>query len=109
MYASSEMKSDIQYVETEIVPAHSELEEIISRSHYKIALKCNVNGAELAIIRNLDAHGLLGKIDLLEMKLSSDVREQIQNLLVKNKFEIIEKSPFATKNTLKITARKNNK
>lgn len=109
MYASSEVKSDIQYVETEIVPAHSELEEIISGSHYKIALKCNVNGVELAIFRNLDAHGLLGKIDLLEMKLSSDVREQIQNLLVKNKFEIIEKLPFATKNTLMITARKNNK
>ncbi|MDW7753958.1 MAG: hypothetical protein SCH68_02200, partial [Brevefilum sp.] len=109
MYASSEVKSEIQYVETEIVPAHSELEEIIAGSHYKIALKCNVNGTELAIIGDLDAHGLLGKIDLFEMKLSSDVREQIQNLLAKNELEITEKTPFINNNTLKITARKNNK
>lgn len=108
MYSSSEMRDEIEYVETEIVPAHSELEEIIAESQYKIALKCNVNGAELSIIKNLNEHKLLDKIDLVEMKLRSDVSDQIQNLLAKNKLEIVEKTPFMKNDTLKITARKNN-
>jgi len=105
--ASSEMKDEIRYIETEIVPTHTELEEIIAKSQYKIALKCNVNGGELAIIRNLDEHRLLDKIDLLEMKIISETSEQVLSLLSKNKLEIVEKIPFENDNTLKITAKKN--
>lgn len=107
MYSSSEMKDKIRYIETEIVPAHSELEEIIAKSHNKIALKCNVNGAALAIIRDLDKHRLLSKIDILEMKIFSDLSEPILNLLPKNNLTIIEKMPFENYNKFKITARNN--
>jgi len=88
MYSTSEMKVQIRYIETEIVPAHSELENIIRQSKYKIAVKCAVNGAELGIIQNLDNHNLLNKIEALEIKTYAKNYELIEQLLVKNKFEV---------------------
>ena len=88
MFSSSEMKDEIRYIETEIVPAWSELKEIIENTPHKIVLKCNAPGSELKIINNLSERGLLRNIHTFIIRTFNVSNQPIIDLLDKNEFKI---------------------
>ena len=82
------MKDEIRYIETEIVPAWSELEEIIENTTHKIFLKCNTQGSELKIMNNLNEKGLLRNIHTFIIRTFNVSNQPIIDLLDKNEFKI---------------------
>ncbi|MHA1226671.1 MAG: rhamnan synthesis F family protein [Candidatus Hodarchaeales archaeon] len=86
--SSSEMSDQIRNVDIEIVPANTELEKIIIYSTNKIMMKCNTNGSELKIIRNLSQNNLLHRIDLLIIITDENTHQTIINILQQNDFTI---------------------
>jgi len=106
MFSSSEMKEDIRYIETEIVPANTEMKQIIENTPHKIIVKCNALGSDLTIIENLDENDLLKKIDLMIIKSYDKSHQQIIEHLQLNNF-IIEDTLIDKPNKVhKILAKK---
>jgi len=88
MFSSSEMKDGIRYIEAEIVPANTEMKQIIEHTSHKIMVKCDALGSELNIIENLDEYDLLKKIDLMIIKSYDKSHQPIIEHLQLNSFII---------------------
>lgn len=108
MYSTSEMKDKIRYVETEVVPAHTELEQIILASPFKIMMKCVIPDLESKLLNNLEQHNLLHKIDKLIISTHKDNQKQIVTKLVEQKFYIESISKTGRENIIRIIAVKEN-
>jgi len=98
MYSSTEMMEQISYSEAEIVPAHTELKDIIENAPIKVVLKCDVQGSEFKIFEDLDEYGLLRKIDQVMIETHKDDPEPIISSLVRNGFKVDDKLVYQPNN-----------